>query len=85
MHASAYLRLLFLPAILIPACDSFNPAFRMMHSGKPLQSWKKLPKGLQKDPLPTGEGKPSAQLHDPLPPSAIILVRKKMLQKSPVL
>ena len=31
--ASAYLRLLiFLPAILIPACDSSNPAFLMMDS-----------------------------------------------------
>ena len=85
MHASAYLRLsLFLPAILIPACDSFSPAFHMMYSGKPLQSWKKLPEGQQKDPLPIGEGKLSAQLHDPPSPSAVILVRKKMLQKSPV-
>ena len=42
MHATTYLRLLiFLPAILIPACDSFSPAFHMMYSGKPLQSWKK--------------------------------------------
>ena len=31
--SSAYLRLLiFLPAILIPACDSFSRAFRMMYS-----------------------------------------------------
>ena len=31
--SSAYLRLLiFLPAILIPACDSFSPAFCMMYS-----------------------------------------------------
>ena len=83
MHASAYLRLsIFLPAILIPACDSFSPAFHMMYSGKPLQSWKKLPKGPQKDPLPIGEGKVSAQLHDPPPASAVILVRKKMLQTS---
>ena len=33
MVSSAYLRLLIiLLEILIPACDSFNPAFRMMHS-----------------------------------------------------
>ena len=31
--SSAYLRLLiFLPAILIPACASFSPAFQMMYS-----------------------------------------------------
>ena len=31
--SSAYLRLLiFLPAILIPACDSFSPGFHMMYS-----------------------------------------------------
>ena len=29
---SAYLRLLFLPAILIPACESSSPAFCMMYS-----------------------------------------------------
>ena len=33
MISSAYLRLLiFLPAILIPACNSFSPAFHMMCS-----------------------------------------------------
>jgi len=45
--SSAYLRLLiFLPAILIPACASFNPAFRMMGSactlskqGNSRESW----------------------------------------------
>ena len=30
--SSAYLRLIFLPTILIPACDSFSPAFCMMYS-----------------------------------------------------
>ena len=30
--SSAYLRLLFLPTILIPACDSYSPAFLMMYS-----------------------------------------------------
>ena len=30
--SSAYLRLLFLPAILIPACDSSSPVFCMMYS-----------------------------------------------------
>ena len=35
--ASAYLKLLiFLPAILIPACDSFSLAFCMMHSAQKL-------------------------------------------------
>ena len=45
--SSAYLRLLiFLPAILIAACDSFSPAFRMMYStyklnkqGDSIQPW----------------------------------------------
>ena len=45
--SSAYLRLLiFLPAILIPACASFSPAFRMMYSayklnkqGDNIQPW----------------------------------------------
>ena len=31
-HTSAYLRLLFLLAILVPACDSSNLAFCMMYS-----------------------------------------------------
>ena len=30
--SSAYLRLLFLPTILIPACESSSPAFHMMYS-----------------------------------------------------
>ena len=30
--SSAYLKLLFPPAILIPACESFNPTFHMMYS-----------------------------------------------------
>ena len=45
--SSAYLRLLiFLPAILIPACESSNPAFHMMYSayklnkqGDSIQLW----------------------------------------------
>ena len=45
--SSAYLRLLiFLPAVLIPACASFSPAFLMMYSafklnkqGDNVQSW----------------------------------------------
>ena len=47
MVSSAYLRLLiFLPAILIPACASFSPAFLMMYSayklnkqGDDIQPW----------------------------------------------
>ena len=31
-HTSAYLRLIFLLAVLIPACDSSSPAFHMMYS-----------------------------------------------------
>ena len=39
MVSSAYLRLLiFLPAILIPACASSSPAFRMMYSAFKLNS-----------------------------------------------
>ena len=38
--SSAYLRLLiFLPAILIPACDSSNPTFCMMYSAYKLNIW----------------------------------------------
>src|SRR5574337_1323317 len=37
--SSAYLRLLiFLPAILIPACASSSPAFRMMYSAHKLNN-----------------------------------------------
>ena len=43
---STYLRLIFLPAILIPACDSSRPAFCMMHfayklnrQGDNIQPW----------------------------------------------
>ena len=43
---SAYLRLLFLPAVLIPACDSTSPVFHMMYSayklnkqGDNIQPW----------------------------------------------
>ena len=32
MVLSVYLRLMFLPAILIPACDSYSPAFHMRYS-----------------------------------------------------
>ena len=35
---SAYLRLLILPAILIPACGSSSPAFRMMYSAN-MSGW----------------------------------------------
>ena len=36
-ESSAYLRLLmFLPAILIPACASFSPEFHMMYSAHKL-------------------------------------------------
>ena len=36
----AYQRLLlFLPAILIPACESFSPEFRMMYSAQKLNKW----------------------------------------------
>ena len=34
--SSAYLRLLFLLAVLTAACDSFSPVFCMMHSAYPL-------------------------------------------------
>ena len=37
--SSAYLRLsIFLPAVLIPACDSSSPAFLMMYSAYTLTS-----------------------------------------------
>ena len=40
MVSSAYLRLLiFLPAILIPACASSSPAFLMMYSAYKLNRW----------------------------------------------
>ena len=40
MVSSAYLRLLiFLPAILIPACASSSPAFHMMYSAYKLNKW----------------------------------------------
>ena len=42
--SSAYLRLLlFLPSILIPACDSSNPAFLIMYSAYVAQLIKNLP------------------------------------------
>ena len=52
--SSAYLRLLiFLPAILIPACASSSPAFCMMYSAKSYPNvWFPLPKRYHKQRLP---------------------------------